>query len=101
MIFSVLTCAQNSVEEAIHPETGTKPANRPDTKYMLYDQFTFDCSRFETKSLQDAFIPIPIRALQIFQQFSSLVNESAQASPVRNVTFKFAEVVPYIAYLKG
>ena len=46
------------------------------------------------------FIPVPVRTLQIFQQFGSLVGEPAQAPPVRN-PFKFPDVVPDIPYLKG
>ena len=56
---------------------------------------------FEPKSFQDTFIPVPVCPLQILQQLGSLVNEPAQAPPVRNVPFEFAEVVPDIAYLKG
>lgn len=44
-------------------ETGIKQIK---VKYPLYDQFPFDCSRFEPQSFQDAFIPVPVGALQIF-----------------------------------
>ncbi len=44
-------------------ETGIKQIK---VKYPLYDQFPFDCSRFEPQSFQDEFIPVPVGALQIF-----------------------------------
>ena len=56
---------------------------------------------FEARPFQDMFIPVPVCTLQIFQQLGSLVNEPAQAPPVRNVPFKFPEVAPDIPYLKG
>ena len=52
-------------------------------------------SRFKTCSY------LSLRTLQIFQQFGSLVDEPAQAPPVRNVPFKFPEVIPYLKLLKG
>jgi hypothetical protein len=39
--------------------------------------------------------------IEVFQQLGSLVNDAAQAPPVRNVLLKFAEMVPDISYLKG
>jgi hypothetical protein len=53
---------ETSVEWQIK-ETGIKQIK---VKYPLYDQLPFDCSRFEPQSSQDAFIPVPVGALQIF-----------------------------------
>jgi hypothetical protein len=101
IVMKVLNVTRGAVRVSFPVGKETALTDRLKTGNTSYTEFTFDCSRFEPKSFQDTFILVPVCTLQIFQQLGSLVNEPAQAPPVRNVPFKFAEVVPDMAYLKG
>ena len=71
-----------------------------ETKTMLHDEFALDCTGGQSKTLQDPFIPISIRALQIFQELGPLMYEPTQVPPIRHVALKSAKMTPQRAYLQ-
>jgi hypothetical protein len=60
---------------------------------LLYHEFSLHCARGQSKTLQDALVPISIRAFQVFQEFRPLMYEPTQVPPIRHIALKFTQVV--------
>ena len=71
-----------------------------DDGWMLHDEFALDSTRGQSQTLQHPFIPIPICAFQVFQEFSTLMNEPPQVPTIRHVALKLSQMAPQLAYLQ-